>query len=230
VRPARLIAVVVLAVPLSVTAGRPLTTDDAAILEDKACQIESWIDRGRDASAGWFVPSCNFGAGVEWQMGFTRSRENGEYQPAEAYAQAKTILRSARDDSPWSLGMTLGLSDHRNQVHSGWNHPYVLLPLSISVEAVTIHLQPGWARDREPHRNLAVWGVAGEFAASERVTYLAEVFGENREKPFVRAGGRWTAIKDRLDLDLTYVTRPAGTREERYVSLGLTWQIGKSLP
>src|SRR6185436_6914070 len=59
----------------SAFAARPLTTDDAAILDDKQCQIEAWVDRGRDASVGWFVPSCNFGGGVEWQIGLSRARE-----------------------------------------------------------------------------------------------------------------------------------------------------------
>ena len=37
-------------------------------------------------------------------------------------------------------------------------------------------------------------------------------------------------VKDVLDLDLTVVTRPGGTREERYLSLGVFWQSGRFLP
>ncbi len=37
-------------------AGRPLTTDDAAIVEDKGCQLETWVDRSRDATIGWAAP------------------------------------------------------------------------------------------------------------------------------------------------------------------------------
>jgi hypothetical protein len=47
-----------------------------------------------------------------------------------------------------------------------------------------------------------------------------EVFGQNSERPFLRAGLRWTPIAKYLDIDLTYVTRPGGTRNERFVSLG----------
>ena len=36
--------------------GRPLTTDDAAIVEDKACLLETWGDRSRDATIGWAAP------------------------------------------------------------------------------------------------------------------------------------------------------------------------------
>lgn len=63
-----------------------------------------------------------------------------------------------------------------------------------------------------------------------RVTAVAEAFGRNAERPFLRAGGRVSVIRDSLDLDLTVVTRPGGTRDERFVSLGVFWQSGRFLP
>lgn len=212
-------------------AGRPLTTEDAAILEDKGCQVEAWIDRARDAGTGWFVPACNFGAGIEWQAGFARTRESGEGRFSEAYAQAKGLLREASEASPWGIGWVAGaVRRPLNESKRGWGHPYLLLAASVSAGDFTVHVQPGWARDRERRRDLTLWGVAGELAASPKVTLLAEAFGENAGKPFVRGGARWTAIRDHLEIDLSYVTRPGGTRAERYVSLGLAWQTGKFLP
>ena len=218
-------------VALPVLAGRPLTTDDAAVVEDKVCQVEAWVDRGRDATTGWLVPACNFGRGIEWQVGFARTRADGESAHSEAYAQAKRLLREMRDDSPWGVGLVVGVTRRPlNERERGWQHPYVLLPVTYAAGPITLHVQPGWARDRERGRHLAVWGIAGEYASSERFALLAEAFGENADKPFLRAGGRYIAIKDRLELDVTYVTRPGGARGDRYVSLGLAWFTGAFLP
>jgi hypothetical protein len=102
--------------------------------------------------------------------------------------------------------------------------------VSVKTGALTLHVQPGWFRDRESGRNITVWGVAAEYAVNPAWDVVGELFGENSEKPFMRAGVRWTPLKDYLDLDLTYVTRPGGTRQERVVSLGLTWYGPPILP
>ena len=211
-------------------AARPLTTEDAAVLDDKACQVESWIDRSRDATIGWLVPACNFGLGIEWQAGFSREWEGGARMP-ESYFQAKGLFKDMDKESPWAVGWVAGFTRHLdNATYRGWDNPYVLIPVSITLGDFTAHVQPGWARDRETSRDLAVWGVAMEHATTERLTLLGEVFGQNSEKPFLRAGFRWSAIKDHLEFDLTYVTRPGGTREERLVSLGLAWHSAPFLP
>ena len=212
-------------------AGRPLTTEDAATLEDKACQVEAWIDRARDTTTGWLVPSCNFGAGIEWQAGFARERAQGESRFSESYAQAKKVLRESRDDSPWAMGLVLGVSRRPlDEIHDGWDNPYVLVPFSFTLGDVTVHAQPGWARDRETGSNQTVWGIAAEVAVWRQITVVAEAFGVDSERPFLRAGARWTAIADRLEFDLTYVTRPGGARDERYLSAGLTFYTGAFLP
>lgn len=220
-----------LAIAGPVLAGRPLTTEDAAVLDDKACQVEAWIDRSRDATTGWLVPACNFGGGIEWQVGGARTRDGGEGRFSEAYAQAKGLLRAPRDDSPWSVGLVLGVIRRPlAESNRGWEHPYALVPITFTSGDFTWHLQPGWARDRERRRDTTQWGVAGEYAVNPCLSIVAEAFGENTERPFLRAGVRWNAVRDRLDLDFTLVTRSGGAREDRFASLGLTWSVGKFLP
>lgn len=212
-------------------AGRPLTTEDAAVLEDKACQLEAWADVGRDAKVAWLVPACNFGLGIEWQAGFARERADGGTRLPEAYAQAKGLFRDMEDDSPWAVGWVAGVVRRpQNEKYSGWENPYLLLPVSVKLGAFTWHAQPGWFRDRESGRNLTVWGVAGEYAINPAWDVVGEAFGQNSEKPFLRGGLRWTPVKNHLDLDLTYVTRPGGSRSERVTSLGFTWYGPPILP
>lgn len=223
----------VLLVALPAHAGRPLTTEDAAILDAKKCQVESWVDRGKDATTGWFVPACNLGLDTEFQVGVARTRADGEARFSEAYIQAKTLLREMTDPEPWGVGLVVGVTKRPlNETHRGWQNPYVLVPFTqlICNTPLTFHANVGWARDREARRDVTLWGAALEAKVGERLTLLGEAHGQNSEKPFVRVGGRWAAIDGRLDVDLTWVTRPGGSSNERLVSLGVTWYSGALLP
>lgn len=190
------------------------------------------MDRTRVATIAWLVPACNFGAGIEWQAGVARGHESGRSMLAETYAQAKMVFPGA-DDSPWNVGLVAGVirrpGDPR---HNGWDNPYVLAPISFAPPDTgnAFHANIGWRHDRGDRRHLTLWGVAAEIGAGERFTLLGEAFGENSGRPFLRLGARYAAIKDRLDIDLSVVTRPGGTREERLVSLGVTWLSGRLPP
>ena len=142
----------------------------------------------------------------------------------------KTLLREPREDSPWGVGLTLGVTRRPlSETNRRWEHPYALVPFSYTTGDVTVHVQLGWARDHERRRDATAWGIAGEYSATERVVLVAETFGENATKPFVRGGVRYVVVKDRLELDLTYVTRAGGTRADRFVSFGLAAFTGPVL-
>jgi hypothetical protein len=229
--PTAFIAVAIALAPAPALAGRPLTTEDATVLADKACQLEAWLDRSREATVGWLVPACNFGLGIEWQLGFSRERTQGTTRFPEAYAQAKGLFLEMDESSTLGVGWVAGVVRRPlNERHDGWDNPYVLRPVSVKAGAFTLHVQPGWSRDREAGRSVTVWGVAGEYAVNPAWDVVGEVFGENSARPFVRAGLRWTPVKGYLDIDLTCLTRPGGERNERLVSLGLTWYGPPILP
>lgn len=223
------VALSALCLALPAQAGRPLSTEDASVLEEKRCQLESWLDRSRDATAGWLVPSCNFGAGIEWQVGFARTREAGEARSSEAYAQAKKVFVEPAEDR-LGVGLVAGLVRRPlNESRRGWDHPFVTVPVTRTIGDTAIHANLGWSRDREARRDATTWGLAVERPVGA-VTAVAEAFGENASRPFLRAGVRWTAIAETLDLDLTVVARPGGDRSERYVSLGFTFVTRAFLP
>lgn len=213
-------------------AGRPLTTEDASILEDRACQLEAWVDRSRAATEAWAAPACSF-AGIEWQAGAARSREEGRGRFAHAYAQAKAAFVSV-DDSPWGVGLVLGITrEALREARNGWSDPYAIVPVSFRLGegGALLHLSAGATRDRTEHRHVANWGIAIEAPVGKSgFTALAEAFGEKARDPFVRVGARWSAIAEVLDLDLSYVTRVNGERSERYLSLGLYYKADSLLP
>lgn len=213
-------------------AGRPLSTEDATTLEAKRCQLESWIDRSREASDAWFVPACNFGAGIEWQVGGARTYASGTNAFTAAYAQGKVAFVPV-DEHPWGVGLVVGVQRFpQREVRNGWSDPYVIVPVSFRLggDGALLHLNAGTLRDRAEQRNVTLWGIAAESPVGGRFTLLGEVYGENARNPFFRLGTRWSAIENRLDLDLSVVARQGGTRAERFVSLGLYYKSDAFLP
>jgi len=211
-------------------AARPLTTEDADTLDDKSCQVEAWIDRSRVETQGWMVPACNFGLGIEWQLGFSRSWSDGSSRFPEAYFQGKSAWGTLREGG-WSVGVVGGVVK-RTAEGTGWENPFALGIVSWAMgEATTnIHVNLGWTRSKLEGRHSTLWGVAVERPVSAALTLLAESFGEDRGNPFFRIGGRYSAIKDKLDFDLSFVTRAGGTKADRLISLGLHAQADRILP
>jgi hypothetical protein len=218
----RLAAAVLALATLPALAARPLSTEDASILDAKECQLEAWLDFAQEAAQGWLVPACNFGGHVEWQVGFARTQAHGESHFSDAYAQAKSAWRLG--EGPWSVGGVAGILRRGLEAHvHRWDNPYVLAIATGEFGGLMTHGNIGWSRDRETGRDVTPWGVAVEYAAHPRITLLAEAFGVNSERPFLRAGLRHAAIDKHLDLDISVVTRANGTRSERLLSVGFLY-------
>lgn len=214
-----------LACTLPAHAGRPLSTEDATTLDDGACQLESWANRTRANTTEMVaVPACAF-LGVEAQLGTGWTREGGESKLAAQFFQLKHAFRNV-DDGAWGIGLVAGLARNRlRETRSDWGDPYFIVPFSFGLgedkdTRALVHLNLGTTRNREEARNLTLWGVALEKPVMDRLTLLGEAYGENTRKPFYRAGGRYTVIPDHLDIDLTWVGRSGGAKEDRLWSLG----------
>ncbi len=229
-----LVAAALVLLPAQALAGRPLSTEDASTLDDTACQLESWVNRSRgDVDDFSFVPACAL-FGVEWQAGGARTREAGSSALTAAFVQGKHAFRSV-DDGDWGYGLVVGLTRFpKREAKNDWGDPYLLVPVSVGLgedkeTRALLHLNVGTARLRDEARNLTLWGVALEKPVTGRLTLLGEAFGENATKPFLRAGGRYTLF-DKFDVDLTWVTRSGGTKEERYWSVGFHWETDPLRP
>ena len=211
-------------------AGRPLSTEDASTLGDKACQLEAWGDRSRDETRAGAVPTCNFGWGIEWQAGFARARVDGESAFSESYLQGKKVLVEPAEGGA-GFGIVAGFARFvRRETHRGYEDPYALMPITwMPSAATTFHANLGWTRDRHAKSDSMVWGIAGEHAITPRVTLVAEAFGTDRDRPFGRIGARVNAAKG-LDFDFTVVGRSGGSGADRYLSIGLTWAPSPFLP
>jgi len=218
-------AAVAAAAALPAQAGRPLNTEDATTLGDWSCQLESWVDRYRgNTSDYFFVPACA-AFGVEAQFGWQNTRAEHTSRTAGQFFQLKHAFKSI-DDGDWGVGFVAGISrDRLREEKTGWGDPYFIVPVSFGIGADkdtrwVVHLNLGGTRARDEGRNVTLWGVAFEKPITERFAAVGEVFGENSRNPWMRLGGVYTVIDEHLSVDLTYVKRSGGQKEENYWSLG----------
>ncbi len=216
-RPALLSAALLATNP--VHAARPMITDDARIVDAKACQLESWIKRNPGSTEVWALPACNFTGNLELTLGGARSREDGRTQSTDVVLQGKTLFKPL-DANGWGIGLAAGTVRHP---HTGTHDGYAYVPASFSFrdDVVVVHVNLGWMREGETRRNRLTWGLGSEAQLAEHTWLIAETFGQNQGKPFHQLGLRHWLVPDRVQLDATYGNRIGGGNGERWFSIGL---------
>ena len=74
------IALALCAAPWLAHAARPMNTDDARLVDDKSCQVESWAKRIDGHTEFWAQPACNFTGNLELTVGGAWARQAGSTQ------------------------------------------------------------------------------------------------------------------------------------------------------
>lgn len=198
-------------------AVRPMITDDARIVDAKACQLESWVKKNPDSTEIWALPACNFTGNLEFTLGEATTEAAGRTQTTDAVVQGK-ILFKTMDINGWGTGLTAGTVRHPHANARDW---YAYMPISFSFrdDAGVVHANLGWLREGETRRNRLTWGLGTEAQLAERTWLIAETFGQDQGKPFHQLGLRHWLVPDRVQLDATYGNRNGGG--ERWFSIGL---------
>lgn len=212
---------------LSITpawAARPFVTDDARLTTAGSCQLESWLRIYPDSREIWALPACNPGGNLEFTAGGGRARNTGEEVTRDYVFQAKTLFRTL-EANDWGWGMAVGTVRHP-EINPGPNllgNTYAYIPVSASFrdDAIVMHGNLGWLRDRASHQDNVTWGLGGEFQLASRLTAIAETFGDHRSRPYWQAGGRYSVIPDRVQIDATVGQQLDDPHSGRWLSFGL---------
>jgi hypothetical protein len=223
-------AAALLAAALAVPAGparaaRPMVTDDARIVDPKACQVESWLrsyaDGGREL---WALPGCNPLGGFELTLGGASLRPDGEPSRGVFQFQVKTLLRELNRND-WGAGLAFGTLNTRPVgTTRDRNHPYVYLPVSVSMadDRVVAHLNVGVARLETAGVTLRpTWGIGAEAVIVPRALLVAETYGVGGERPLAQLGLRLWLVPDRVQVDATVGHQGGPEGVGRWVSVGL---------
>jgi hypothetical protein len=215
-------------------AARPMVTDDARIVDDRSCQLESWVRLPRDSGAElWALPGCNplgsfeltLGGAHAWS-GNVWSASDGPPAPAgwRTVAQVKTLFRKL-ETNDWGWGLALGTLGVRpdNAGSDRFSYFYVPVSWSFADDRVVVHLNGGGNyRHDSTGRVDATWGLGTEVLLTPRTYLIAEVYGQQRETSSLQVGVRHWVVKDRVQIDATLGGHFDGSfSRTSWISLGL---------
>jgi len=206
--------------------ARPFVTDDARLTTAGSCQLETWTRVYRDSTEFWALPACNPGGNLELTVGGGQALYDDQALSANSdyIFQVKTLLRKLETNEV-GVGVAAGTVRHP-AVNPGPNlmgNTYAYVPVSVSLadNALVMHLNTGWLREHITSRNLATWGVGAEWNTSERITWMAEAFGDSYPNTYWQAGGRFSLIPQLLQIDTTVGQSAGGKNTSRWLSFGL---------
>jgi len=211
-------------------AARPFMTDDARITTEHSCQLETWSRHYRDRSENWALPACNPTGNFEITLGGGHFRSQGQPPTDDQLIQAKTLFRPLTTND-WGWGVAVGAVRHPSVVPGPnlvGNH-YLYLPLSVSMhdDKVVLHTNLGWLRERQTQRQLTTWGAGIEYWVHPRWMLIAESFGDDRQKPFVQTGVRFSVVPGLLQIDATWGSQAHNGPRAPWMSFGLRYTPDK---
>jgi hypothetical protein len=181
--------------------AQQFVTDDAAITDRGACQLEAWYGE----AASWVLPACHFVREFELTggIGFVN---DGEGRSTEYVLQGKYLLREMTSNS-FGVGVVAGLGyDPLAQVAGGVHGVFAYVPVSFSwrEDRLILHGNLGWhleredhghdhhhGRDADPGHHALTWAARADLLiplAGGRFSAIGEVFGEDRFLPGYQIG------------------------------------------
>jgi hypothetical protein len=216
----------VLAIALAATAtvayaGRPLDTEDAEIIDEGRCQLESWVFQSRSTKRYWLVPACNPFGNLELQVGFAREQPDDAPRHNDYVLQAKTLLKPLEENG-WGIGLVGSAARFGGGEDRTWGY-LALLAVSRSLDdnRVRLHGNAGAVYTQRTRGLSGLWAVAGEFDVTERVTLVGEVLGVAGEGRLAQVGGRLWIVRDRVSFDGTVGRTDFSGRTESFFTLGI---------
>jgi hypothetical protein len=140
--------------PATKAVAQQYITDDAALTEYRACQVQMW--HGQRAST--VLPVCTPVRNLELSLGFIALWDDGTgIGHFEYVAQAKTLIKPLVPDS-WGVGLVFGTG--RDPALAGLSpnvrsyYAYVPLSLSLAGDRVVLHENTGWLYQRSSEEQI----------------------------------------------------------------------------
>lgn len=182
-------------------------------MDPHACELEGAHGDWRLGGDGQRQTGLQLGCGVGWG---TEVALNA-IKPRELALNGKTLLAS----QTWADGdaqLTLAWSLSHRHVETVWRRSSAGLILVGSVPLsrdLTLHANLGHQRDEMQHRRSTTWALAvehGGFGEGGRWQPMAEVFGDDRGRPWANAALRVVLVPDRVFVDASYGRQCSGPR------------------
>jgi len=203
-------------------AARPMLTDDARIVDPKACQLESWIRDSKHITEYWALPSCNVSENLEMTIGGSLEGENGHSSFANELYQLKTIIQPiAINQTGVSIALGNGRDPKRtiNKAIQDW---YLNVPISYPYnDRLVIHTNLGVTHLTDEKTEKMNWGLSSEYNYNEHIDLISEIFNQSSNSTYFQFGLRYWLIKNRAQIDTTYMNSFNHIGEDQSFSIGL---------
>lgn len=210
-------------------AGRPMATDDAAVLDDGACQLEAWTEHSPGLNTSWLNPSCNPFGSTEFALGLARQQDRKDSANNSSLNswQIKHLLRAYDEQHS---GFAVAAGGQHTRV-SADNELFIkgIATLPLRGEDLLAHFNAGGIRQRDQSGGVyrATWGMALDGAVMHATRASLETFGTSGTGSAARSnwqfGLRRELIPGRLQLDASIGSPFGRWSGERTVSLGLVF-------
>ena len=203
-------------------AARPMLTDDARIVDPKACQLESWIRDSKHTTEYWALPACNVSENLEVTIGGSLEGESGHSSFANELYQMKSIIQPiAINQTGYSIVLGNGRDPKRtmNRVIQDW---YLNVPISYPYnDRLVIHTNLGVTHLTDEKTEKMNWGLSSEYNYNEHIDLISEIFNQSSNSTYFQFGLRYWLIKNRAQIDTTYMNSFNHIGEDQSFSIGL---------
>jgi hypothetical protein len=143
------------------------------------------------------------GFSTQLNLGYARTRSASETASSLAIG-GKTNVIDLSESSP-GLALAYGI-DRVRLPGASWQSDtrFVSLAGSLQVgDALLVHANLGSSRSSIDRRHSTTWGLGTELSLPRRLVLVAEVFGDDHDKPVLGAGLLWK-LSDRFSLNTSY--------------------------
>jgi hypothetical protein len=204
-------------------AARPMSTDDANIVDEKSCQLETWAKTTRTSLERWAMPGCNFGGDMEWTVGGNAQTEDNVGKTQFWVGQVKKRWVPVAHGQ-LGISTTVGVMSTQPATAERPNDKdyFFNVPVTLSLgQDRFVHINAGGVQHQSLGVSRPTWGVGGELPLTASVIGIAETYGEAAMGTRYQVGLRIWVVPQRVQIDTTYGNRIGQPEHERWFTVGL---------
>lgn len=220
-----------MALALPAWCAPPLASDDASTLGPGECQFETEHRRFRRRIEQDNVPVCNLWLDTEIGIGQQRVAPDAAPRANSVVYQFKKVLGTS-EETGWAFGIAAA-TIRASGGQSGTRQHLANALLSRQIGNSAFHLNVGVVSDRESQpgirRNRPSWALATEHDASDRWTFVGEVFGQRGVGATAQVGLRWWLVPKYVQLTASHGAQRGEGRDGRWASLGVRFETARSI-
>lgn len=225
--PRSAVAAALLCSAIACHAGRPLATEDTDILDQKECEWESFVAHetsGANSGVDGGTTQIGCGLGYSTQLALAYSRARSAGLSAQGLSLVGKIGLIERKDDAMGLTLAWTLGSEKAPGSSSFKHEVSQLILVATMElaeSLTTHANLGWIHTKTARASSTTWNLAAEYALAVGCDSMAEVYGDDRTKPWLGAGIRW-AVTQQFSVNASYSVQRETARSQ-------LWTVGFNL-